>query len=102
MPIVHARTPEAIEEERRLLYVAVTRAREHLALSWAPLRARAGTGLAGGAIVNATAAKTTANAAIGGALLGAGAEPPGGRARPQSRFIAAVTRGAFSSKGTFE
>ena len=27
MPIVHARTTEAIEEERRLLYVAVTRAR---------------------------------------------------------------------------
>jgi DNA helicase II / ATP-dependent DNA helicase PcrA len=38
MPIVHARTAEAIEEERRLLYVAVTRARVHLALSWAPAR----------------------------------------------------------------
>jgi len=35
---VHARTAEAIEEERRLLYVAVTRARVHLALSWAPAR----------------------------------------------------------------
>ena len=39
VPIVHARTPEAVEEERRLLYVAVTRAREHLYLSWAPARA---------------------------------------------------------------
>jgi DNA helicase-2/ATP-dependent DNA helicase PcrA len=39
MPIVHARTPEAIAEERRLLYVAVTRAREHLYLSWSPARA---------------------------------------------------------------
>jgi DNA helicase-2/ATP-dependent DNA helicase PcrA len=38
MPIVHARTADAIEEERRLLYVAVTRAREHLYLSWAPAR----------------------------------------------------------------
>ncbi|HMD91731.1 MAG TPA: ATP-dependent helicase [Trebonia sp.] len=38
MPIVHARTAEAIEEERRLLYVAVTRAREHLYLSWSPAR----------------------------------------------------------------
>jgi DNA helicase-2/ATP-dependent DNA helicase PcrA len=38
MPIVHARTAEAVEEERRLLYVAVTRARIHLALSWAPAR----------------------------------------------------------------
>jgi DNA helicase II / ATP-dependent DNA helicase PcrA len=34
MPIVHARTADAVEEERRLLYVAVTRAREHLHLSW--------------------------------------------------------------------
>jgi len=39
MPIVHARTADAIEEERRLLYVAVTRAREHLYLSWSPVRA---------------------------------------------------------------
>ena len=39
MPIVHARTADAVEEERRLLYVAVTRAREHLYLSW-PGRAR--------------------------------------------------------------
>ncbi len=47
MPIVHARTPEAIEEERRLLYVAVTRAREHLYLSWAPARTPAGPRSAG-------------------------------------------------------
>jgi DNA helicase-2/ATP-dependent DNA helicase PcrA len=39
MPIVYARTADAIEEERRLLYVAVTRARQHLQLSWAPARA---------------------------------------------------------------
>jgi len=39
MPIVHARTAEALEEERRLLYVAVTRARQHLYLSWALARA---------------------------------------------------------------
>ena len=39
MPIVYARTPDAVQEERRLLYVAVTRAREHLYLSWAPARA---------------------------------------------------------------
>jgi DNA helicase-2/ATP-dependent DNA helicase PcrA len=38
VPIVHARTPEAVAEERRLLYVAVTRAREHLYLSWSPAR----------------------------------------------------------------
>src|SRR5206468_7478695 len=39
MPIVHARTAEALEEERRLLYVAVTRAREHLCLSRSSARA---------------------------------------------------------------
>ncbi len=38
MPIVHASTPEQIEEERRLLYVGVTRARERLFLSWALAR----------------------------------------------------------------
>ena len=41
MPIVHAKTPDAIEEERRLLYVAVTRARQHLYLSWSEGRAAA-------------------------------------------------------------
>ena len=38
MPIVYARTPAAAEEERRLLYVAVTRARERLFLSWPAAR----------------------------------------------------------------
>ena len=35
MPITYARTDEQIEEERRLLYVGVTRARERLHVSWA-------------------------------------------------------------------
>jgi len=40
MPIQHADGDQAaVEEERRLLYVGVTRAREHLALSWALTRA---------------------------------------------------------------
>ena len=38
LPLVHAVTPEEIEEERRLLYVAVTRARRHLTLTWARSR----------------------------------------------------------------
>ena len=46
MPIVHARTTDAIEEERRLLYVAVTRARQHLQLSWSPARAPGARGTA--------------------------------------------------------
>jgi ATP-dependent DNA helicase UvrD/PcrA len=38
MPLVHASTDAEIEEERRLLYVGMTRAREHLAVSWAAAR----------------------------------------------------------------
>ncbi len=34
MPITYAKTPEAIDEERRLLYVGITRARKRLRLSW--------------------------------------------------------------------
>jgi len=35
LPISYARTEAAVEEERRLLYVGVTRARRKLSLSWA-------------------------------------------------------------------
>ena len=34
LPISYARTPEAIDEERRLLYVGITRARRSLGMSW--------------------------------------------------------------------
>ncbi|GGX56622.1 ATP-dependent DNA helicase UvrD2 [Streptomyces minutiscleroticus] len=42
MPITYARTDEQIEEERRLLYVGVTRAREQLHVSWALSRSPGG------------------------------------------------------------
>ncbi|MGW7333447.1 ATP-dependent DNA helicase UvrD2 [Streptomyces sp. NPDC054840] len=42
MPITYAKTDEQVEEERRLLYVGVTRARLHLSLSWALSRAPGG------------------------------------------------------------
>ncbi|CAM5434814.1 ATP-dependent DNA helicase UvrD2 [Streptomyces narbonensis] len=42
MPITYAKTNEQVEEERRLLYVGVTRARVHLSLSWALSRAPGG------------------------------------------------------------
>ncbi|MGV8859127.1 ATP-dependent helicase [Rhodoglobus sp.] len=44
LPISYARTPEAIDEERRLLYVGITRARRSLGMSWS---ASAQTGRAG-------------------------------------------------------
>src|SRR5215210_6634643 len=42
IPITYAETPEAVEEERRLLYVGVTRARERLVISWPLARAPGG------------------------------------------------------------
>ena len=39
LPIRQAKENAAIDEERRLLYVGITRARRHLALSWAARRA---------------------------------------------------------------
>ncbi|MEV6689170.1 ATP-dependent DNA helicase UvrD2 [Streptomyces sp. NPDC051578] len=42
MPITYAKTDEQVEEERRLLYVGVTRARLHLTLSWGLSRAPGG------------------------------------------------------------
>ncbi|MCD9873814.1 ATP-dependent DNA helicase UvrD2 [Streptomyces guryensis] len=42
MPITYAKTDEQIEEERRLLYVGVTRAREHLHVSWSLSRSPGG------------------------------------------------------------
>ncbi|MFE7121815.1 3'-5' exonuclease, partial [Streptomyces sp. NPDC057654] len=42
MPITYAKTDEQVEEERRLLYVGVTRARLHLALSWSLSRTPGG------------------------------------------------------------
>jgi DNA helicase II / ATP-dependent DNA helicase PcrA len=44
LPITYAKTDEQVEEERRLLYVGVTRARFHLSLSWALSRSPGGRG----------------------------------------------------------
>ncbi|THJ66004.1 ATP-dependent DNA helicase UvrD2 [Arthrobacter echini] len=42
MPISFADTQEALDEERRLLYVGITRARVHLAMSWSTARSPGG------------------------------------------------------------
>ena len=47
MPIVHATTPAGVDEERRLFYVGVTRARRELLISWAATRSPGGRGSRG-------------------------------------------------------
>ncbi len=42
MPIIYAETDDQVEEERRLFYVGVTRAREHLVMSWSLARSPGG------------------------------------------------------------
>ena len=42
VPIIYAETDEQVEEERRLFYVGVTRARLHLAMSWSLARSPGG------------------------------------------------------------
>ncbi|HEU5033406.1 MAG TPA: ATP-dependent DNA helicase UvrD2 [Mycobacteriales bacterium] len=42
LPITHATTAEQVAEEKRLLYVGITRSRRHLHLSWSAARAAGG------------------------------------------------------------
>ncbi|WP_231946311.1 ATP-dependent DNA helicase UvrD2 [Auraticoccus monumenti] len=42
LPFVLAQTPAELEEERRLLYVGITRTREHLRISWSRRRSMSG------------------------------------------------------------
>ncbi len=44
LPIRQAKEADAIAEERRLLYVGITRARDRLVISWAAIRDQAGNG----------------------------------------------------------
>ena len=95
LPIQHAETPEEIEEERRLFYVGVTRARTRLALSWALSRTEGGrrtrrrsrflTGIAPDTGNARTEAGRTARPA------GAGSAAAGCRPPPRSRSAAAPT-----------
>ncbi|TGB00612.1 ATP-dependent DNA helicase UvrD2 [Streptomyces sp. MZ04] len=93
MPITYAKTDEQIEEERRLLYVGVTRARLHLSLSWALSRSPGGRpnrkasrfldGLRPGS--GAGTAARAAGGGPGGVERGSSAEGSGGGARSRRR-----------------
>ncbi len=74
MPIVYAQTDAAIEEERRLLYVGITRARQHVWLSWAVARTAGGR-------------RTGKPSRF---LAGIRVRSPGGRAARQDRYGTAV------------
>ncbi|MFG2223664.1 ATP-dependent DNA helicase UvrD2 [Streptomyces sp. NPDC048644] len=85
MPITYAKTDEQVEEERRLLYVGVTRARRHLGLSWALARSPGGR------------ANRRASRFLNGLRPGAG----GGTARRAAGAVAGgVERGAGGAAGS--
>ncbi|MGJ3188819.1 ATP-dependent DNA helicase UvrD2 [Paenarthrobacter nitroguajacolicus] len=99
MPISFADTPEDVDEERRLLYVGITRAREHLNLSWSTARTPGGRanrkpsrfldGLRPDSVASANARSKTgptrrkaaapASCRVCGSMLGSGAERKVGR-----------------------
>ena len=72
LPITYADTPAAIEEERRLLYVGMTRARVDLSLSWSLARNPGGRALA-----QAVAVPRPAAARLGPGHERAAAQPQG-------------------------
>ncbi|NUR61888.1 MAG: ATP-dependent DNA helicase UvrD2 [Catenulispora sp.] len=102
MPITYAETPEQIEEERRLLYVGVTRARERLFLSWALARSPGGRasrspsrfldGLRGGV------GRDSREGAAGGVIRGGGA----GRRRGSGGYSSGDGEGQGRSRHTVE
>jgi DNA helicase II / ATP-dependent DNA helicase PcrA len=102
LPIVYAETPAQVDEERRLLYVGITRAREFLSLSWAAARSPGGRAsrrpsrfldtlrgeLAGGATARSSTASTsggrrdravTVRCRVCGRVLASGADRKLGR-----------------------
>ena len=104
MPITMADTPEAVEEERRLLYVGVTRARERLVLSCAGARTPGRAGhpapsrfLDGTAAVLGEAARSqpaAARRAAGAEGRGTRRAPPAAPAAPTSAPRASARSGA--------
>ncbi|MEV4878563.1 ATP-dependent DNA helicase UvrD2 [Streptomyces cyaneofuscatus] len=89
MPIAYAKTDEQVEEERRLLYVGVTRARLHLSLSWSLARSPGGrANRRPTRFLNGLRPGSTALGARGGAGGGGGIVRGTGRAAPAERTAA--------------
>ena len=79
MPLQYAETPEQVEEERRLLYVATTRAADHLHLSWA--RSRQPGGRPSRSVSRFLAEALAGSPTVGDALSGGVVRKGSGRAR---------------------
>ena len=94
LPIMMAETPEAIEEERRLTYVGVTRARRELRLSWSGARtpgARSQPSAVAGSSTapRASSARAPAPQPKGAGKVGSGKGAAASRSSPPSPCTAA-------------
>ncbi len=83
LPLQYAETPAQVDEERRLAYVAVTRAAEHLHISWA--RSRQAGGRATRAISSLLAEPLSSSGVTQGPVRGSVSPGSGGRRRERSR-----------------
>ena len=79
LPLQYADTPAQVEEERRLAYVAITRAADHLHLSWA--RARQPGGRQVRSVSPFLAEALAGSAGVGDALTGGVVKRGSGKAR---------------------
>ena len=103
LPIVHAQTDEAVAEERRLLYVGVTRARERVYLSWALARSPGGRpSRAPSRFLDGLRPRRLAGRARSGGARGRGSGVPGNATRRAGRYgapVPALREGAPASAG---
>jgi DNA helicase-2/ATP-dependent DNA helicase PcrA len=100
-PIQYADTPARLEEERRLFYVACTRARTHLGLSWA--RSRSGRGRRERSpFLDAAVGADVSVGEAGGVVRGTGSRTEKGRRRgPATCRVcgSALVTGAEAARG---
>ncbi|MBI1376813.1 MAG: AAA family ATPase [Frankiales bacterium] len=106
-PIQYADTPARVEEERRLFYVACTRARRHLVLTWARSRSGRGRRDRSRFLDSAGAAAGVEMLDGGGVVRGTGSRAGGGPDAGRRRRVpatcrvcgAALVTGAESARG---